>query len=122
MSDSAHGKPPLTEPVRELIRKVLSEADFPGSDELRQQASGVSVAGGPVTMLDLQVTRPAPASAFTDGPIPLSVMVVDSDGAALGELLVWVHDGYLSGLEFAWWSDEPPAQLPPLKRLQVTRK
>jgi len=121
MSDSANGGP-LTEQVRELLRHVLGNADFPGSDELFQQASSVDVVGGPVTMLDLRVTAPKSASAFTEGPIPLSVMVLDSVDVALGELLIWVNDGYLSSLEFAWWSDNPPEQLPALNRVRVARK
>lgn len=121
MTDSANGEP-LTEQVRELLRQVLGKADFPGSDELFQQASSVNVVGGQVTMLDLRVTAPRPASAFTDGPVPLSLMVMDSADAALGELLIWVNDGYLSSLEFAWWSDDPPEQLPELDRVRVARK
>jgi hypothetical protein len=121
MSDSANGSL-LTEQVRELLHHVLSEADFPGSDELLQQASGVNVVGGPVTMLDLRVTGPTSASAFTDGPIPLSVMVLDSADVTFGELLIWVNGGYLSSLEFAWWSDDPPDQLPSLDHVRVARK
>lgn len=121
MSDPANGKP-LTEQVRELLRHVLSEADFPGSDELLLQASGVNVVGGPVTMLDLRVSGPILASVFTDGPIPLSVIVLDSAGEAFGELLIWVNGGYLSSLEFAWWSDDPPDRLPTLDRVRVARK
>jgi hypothetical protein len=68
----------------------------------------VDVAGGPVTMLDHRVTGPTSASPFTDGPIPLTVMVLGSADATIGELLIWVNNGYLSALEFAWWSDDPP--------------
>lgn len=121
MSDSANSRA-LTEQVRELLRHVLGEAEFPGSDALLQQASSVNVVGGPVTMLDLRVTRPTSASAFTDGPIPLSIMVLDPAGVVLGELLIWVNDGYLSSLEFAWWSDDPPDRLPALDRVRMARK
>jgi hypothetical protein len=112
----------LTEQVRELLRHVLGEADFPGCAQLLQQVSSVNVLGGPVTMLDLRVTEPTPTSAFTDGPVPLSAMVLDAAGVTLGELLIWVNDGYLSSLEFAWWSDDPPDQLPTLDRVRVARK
>lgn len=121
MSDSANSGP-FTEQVRELLRHVLGEADFPGSDQLLQQTFSVNVVGGPVTMLDLRVTGPTSASAFTDGPIPLSIIVLDPAGVALGELLIWANDGYLSSLEYAWWSDDPPDQLPPLDRVRVVRK
>ena len=121
MSESANRRP-LTEQVRELLRHVLGQADFPGSDELLQQASSVDIVGGPVTMLDLRVTTPTSASSFTDGPIPLSVMVLDPAGVAFGELLIWVNGGYLSSLEFAWWSDDPSGQLPTVDRVRVARK
>jgi len=121
MSDSGNGGRP-TEQVRELLRHVLGKADFPGSDELFQQASSVNVVGGLITMLDLCVTAQRSASAFTDGPIPLSIMVMDSEDVAFGELLIWVSDGYLSSLEFAWWSDSPPERLPALDRVRVARK
>ena len=121
MTDSANGAP-LTDRSRELLRHVLCQADFPGSGELLQQVSSLSVAGGPVTMLEFRVTGPVSASAFTDGPIPLSAMVLDAAGVASGELLIWVDDGYLSSLEFAWWSDDPPGQLPAPDRVRVARK
>jgi hypothetical protein len=49
-------------------------------------------------------------------------MVLDSTGVAFGELLIWVKDGYLSSLEYAWWSDEPPARLPTADQVQAVRK
>jgi hypothetical protein len=35
-------------------------------------------------------------------------------------LLVWVDDGYISGLEYGWVTDQPPADLPPLGLLRST--
>jgi hypothetical protein len=50
-------------------------------------------------------------------------MIMDSAGVTLGELPIWVNDGYLSSLEFAWWGDDPPEQLPALDRvLSLTRR
>ncbi|MTD56094.1 hypothetical protein [Amycolatopsis pithecellobii] len=112
----------LTNQVRELLKSVLRQADFPGSDELLRQASSVNVVGGPITMLDLLVSNTLPASAFADGPVPLSVWVSNAAGRLVGELLVWVGYGYLTGLEFAWWTDDPPDRLPTLDHLRVIRK
>lgn len=112
----------LTQQVQSLLRAVLSQADFPGSDELLQQVPSVNAVRGPVTMLDFQLTAPAQASAFADGPAPLSAIVSDAEGKAVGELLVWVASGYLHGLEFAWWSDDPPERLPSPEHVRVARK
>ena len=121
MTDAA-SRDLLTQQARGLLSSVLSQVDFPGSDALLQQVSSVNVVGGPVTMLDFQLTAPAQASAFTDGPAPLSAIVSDADGKAVGELLVWVESGYLNGLEFAWWSDAAPVRLPSPEHVRVARK
>jgi hypothetical protein len=121
MTDSACSEA-LAVKVRELLGGVLRQADFPGSDELLRQVRSVSVVGGPVTMLALRVSEATPASAFADGPVPLSATVSDAAGAAIGELLLWVESGYLSTLEFAWWTDDPPDQLPGLDHVRVDRK
>ena len=107
--------------VRDLLEKVLRQADFPGSAELLQQASSVRVIGGPITMLDLHSSDASAASAFTDGPVPLSMLVSDSAGNPIGELIIWVEQGYLSGLEFAWWTDDPPDELPTADHVRVAR-
>jgi len=50
---------------------------------------------------------------------PGIVEVVDPTGASLGTLLVWLKNGYLSALEYAWTSDETPVRLPRLERLRI---
>jgi hypothetical protein len=112
----------VTKQVRDLLEKVLRQADFPGSGELLQQASSVSVIGGPITMLDLRPSDASAASAFADGPVPLSMLVSDSAGNLIGELLIWVEQGYLSGLEFAWWTDDAPDEVPTADHVRVAQK
>lgn len=112
----------VTRQVRELLDCILGQLDFPGSDEMRQQARSVYVVGGPITMLDLCVKDPSPASEFREGPAPMSVTVTHTSGEAVGELLLWLKNGYISALEFAWWTNDPPARLPNLDRVLVTRR
>jgi hypothetical protein len=112
----------LTDQVRGLLGDVLQQADFPGSEELAQQVSSVIVTGGPITMLKLRSAHTLRASAFPDGPIPMSMLVSNSAGDSVGELLVWVEHGFLSGLEFAWWTDDAPDELPSSDRVKVNRK
>ncbi len=33
-------------------------------------------------------------------------------GEPVGEILVWTSDGYLTALEYAWYSDDPPVEWP----------
>jgi len=110
---------PDGEPVRELLHAVLRQADFPGSDELLRQVSNVEVVGGPLTMLDLRVKAGTAASEFVGGPVPLSIVVGSASASMTGELLIWVDSGFLSALEFAWWTDDPPDALPSPDQVQV---
>ncbi|MFK0007725.1 hypothetical protein ACIQTZ_11785 [Paenarthrobacter sp. NPDC090520] len=112
----------LSEHVRTLVCSILRQANFLGSDQLIEQASTVVVAGGPITMLDLRPNPEHAASAFTSGPIPVSVEVLDVSGSSIGELLVWVNAGRLSALEFGWWTDERPDQLPHPSQLKIIQK
>ena len=112
----------LTKQVRGLLGGVLRQADFPGQDELLRQVQSVDVVGGPVTMLDLRVGERTLASPCPDGPAPLSAMVIDPAGTSNGELLLWVEDGFLSALEYAWWTSDPPEHLPSVDHVQVTQK
>jgi hypothetical protein len=108
--------------VRDLIESVLRQGDFPGCDELVRQASSVEVVGGPITMIDLRVDHALAPSVVADGPIPLDLIASDAAGDPIGVLLIWVERGYLSCLEFGWWSDDPPVQLPSVGQVRVIRK
>jgi hypothetical protein len=73
-------------------------------------------------MLELMSVPTLRASAFPDGPIPLSMLVLNDAGDSVGELLIWVQHGFLSGLEFAWWTDCAPVDLPSSDHVLVNRK
>jgi hypothetical protein len=109
----------LTSQVRALLTRVLQGVKFPGRDELLAQVADVRVVGGPITMLDLEVARSAPRSSISDGPAPAAALVRDQYGVESGELLVWIKDGYVNGLEYAWLSDDEPEHLPSASTVHV---
>lgn len=120
MKDDFRSASSLTHQVRNLLNFIPGQVNFPGNDELRCQVPSVTVGGGRITMLVLRVDVSVPSSITPDGPAPLSAIVTDDSEAAVGELLLWLEKGHLSGLEFAWWTDEPPVKLPSPDRLLVT--
>jgi hypothetical protein len=112
-------RPAGADKVRQLLQRVLESASFPGSEDLRAQIPFVEVIDGPITVVDFTV-RAGPKSAARNGPIPIRAIVTSSTGEPVGELLIWVTDGYLSGLEFAWVTDQPPESLPSIDHVQIT--
>ncbi|MEW2547579.1 hypothetical protein AB0910_17700 [Streptomyces sp. NPDC047002] len=102
-----------------MVERLLS-ADFPGAQELRLQIDDAQVVGrwgtGSVSV-DLRVSGDAPASPVSSGVAPVEATVVDESGALVGEIILWTQSGLLSGLEYAWYGDEPPRRLPEVKRI-----
>jgi hypothetical protein len=100
------------------VASVIAAADFDGKPELLAQVPFVRVVGGPITFLDLVVEDPGVrCSALIQGCVPGQCWVSDEYGEAIGGLLVWVDDGYISALEYFWHTDEPPTRLPALSQL-----
>ena len=71
----------------------------------------------PGRMIDLEVPAGSQPCDCGDGPLPVRAAVVRQGGQLVGELLVWVRDGRLVGLEQAWFTDEPPERWPSAEEL-----
>lgn len=109
----------LTSSEREALLRILEAASFKGAAELRTQAGEAIVVGGPPTLLRLSVQGSSPVATLPDGPIPVEAHVHASDGIFEGEILVWVKNGYLSALEFAWVRNEDPTGIPAADRIRI---
>jgi hypothetical protein len=112
----------LTEQERRVLQHLLS-LDFPGVENLRRQLSSAEVvrrwaAGQP--SVDIRVPGSTQAAPIPDGPTPVRAIVVGTKGDAVGELLVWVGAGRLDALEYAWYSDDPPVELPSPAGIQLS--
>lgn len=114
---------PLNASERAVLELILS-ADFDGASALRAQLDHVEVvatwaAGSP--SIDLRVREPVARASLPARLVPVDAQVRDPSGEYTGELLVWVDDGeVLSGLEYAWVTDEPPLHLPASEDIHVT--
>lgn len=117
MTDRA-GREGLEPLARALITAIL-RAEVPGLEELREQARSVIPTGGSPTHLELAVAASAPRSPLRDGPIPVRTLVETDSGEAEGELILWVSDGRLASLEYAWYTDNPPSTLPPVRNIRI---
>lgn len=112
----------LNEAERAVLRRVLS-VDFPGAAELRAQVEHAVVTapwGDRSVSVDLEVDGDAARRAdLPSGPVPVDASVSDADGSLLGEIIVWTGSGQLSAIEYAWYTDAAPTELPPPERVTV---
>jgi hypothetical protein len=118
MADGAFPRS-LNSSERAVIEVILSACE--GRDALRSQLEHAQVTGtwaaGP--SIDIQVPDGLPRHGGADGILPTHAQVRDASGDAVGELLLWVADGNLSALEYAWYADDPPGKLPEAVAVEV---
>jgi hypothetical protein len=105
----------LNEKETALLHRLLG-GSFPGVDHLRLQVAACWVVErwAPTSAsIVLAVEGDVPsADLVPDGPAPIDAIVYDHAAEPIGELLLWVSAGYLSALEYGWWTDAPPVELP----------
>jgi hypothetical protein len=115
----------MDEQERSVIAHLLSAA-FPGAAELREQLAFARVVedwkpeGSP--SFDIFVPAGAGTAQISDGVAPVNAYVTDEEGAYIGELILWIGNGKLTGLEYAWVTDTPPSRLPQVSQIQVSPK
>lgn len=104
------------------IIRLIAHVTAPLGDAsmtLQRQAEVATVVRYSATMLDVSVPSDISAVDLPDGPVAGSALVYDSD-QLVGELLVWIRDGRLIGIEHAWYTDDPPESWPQPEMVRVS--
>lgn len=111
MNGMTSGVPRQLSPVEQqvLSRYLAGSRRTDGKIFLRQipHATVVKTHG---STLDPLVDATLAESSHDEAPGPLQprMFAVGPNGEIWGEIMVWVTDGYLSGLGLAWWNDDVP--------------
>src|SRR6478735_2708027 len=99
--------------VRDVLERAFSVADGDLTASMRAQIASLRGVRGPVTMLELDISTDTPRIDLPDGPYQgprddIRIEVVDASGEAVGGNMLWLDDGYLTTLEYFWYTDAPP--------------
>jgi hypothetical protein len=107
--------------VRSLVEAIVDHAPPTDREALLAQTATISDVRGNLAFLAFRVDRESTAPAqTTPSPVPYRPEVVSADGKSVGEIMVWLdHGGYLDSLEYTWWADDPPSDLPMLDDLRI---
>jgi hypothetical protein len=116
---------PLSGAERSIIGALLASG-FPGSEELRSQVPRSVVVGrcdcGCPTV-DIEVptaaSRAVPLTGSARAPVEGRVAPLGDE--PVGELLLFVSDGYISSLEYVFYADTPPLEWPSLHRVEIVQ-
>ncbi|MFF7632887.1 hypothetical protein ACFZB9_07005 [Kitasatospora sp. NPDC008050] len=122
---------PLNDSERAVLEHILS-ADVAGASALRSQLDRTEVVatwGAESVSVDLRVRGPVQHAPQVSRVVPVGAGVYDHSGEYIGDLLVWADSGAtpsepeggatLSGLEYAWVTDEMPTCLPSIDQIRL---
>lgn len=109
---------PIRADEADLVRMIVGACNIPDGHALVEGIDGALVSSSTPWVLDVKRSGGTAAAALPDGPFPARAFV--SVGADYrGEVLLWVTDGRISALEFAWVSDDPPTRWPRPEDVEV---
>lgn len=107
---------------RGVILWILARLDDASvADSLYQQSLEAIVAGGPPAYVTLIVPLDVEAVNVKDGPLQVIPTAYGDTGEVLGDILLWLSDGRLDAIEFAWVTDDTPSELPGPHQLRLPR-
>jgi hypothetical protein len=110
MRESTAVPRPLTSTERAVLSRYLANSGIPERDTLSAQIPYTTVVGGHAPTIDLAVDslKAQPAHIEPRGPLQPRMFAVGPNDELWGEIMVWVTEGYLSGLGLAWWDEDRP--------------
>ncbi len=118
MAMTSQGWRPMAADEADVVRCIITAADFPGSRALIESLGEALVRRSTPWILDVKTAGRTAVTGFPNGPFPARALVQDSAGYQ-GEIIVWLADGRVSGLEYAWVSDDAPSRWPRSDEMEV---
>jgi hypothetical protein len=109
---------PMSQEEAGVIQAVVSAAGIRRSDALIEDLNDAFVSNSTPWILDVKVADTDEGSGLPDGPFPARAFV-PSNAAYQGEIIIWLTNGHVSGLEYAWISEEPPTRWPRPNEMEV---
>jgi hypothetical protein len=103
-----------------VIQAIVSAAGIRRGDALIEDLDGALVSNSTpwIWIFDVKASGTGEGSGLPDGPFPARAFV-PSSAAYQGEIIIWLTDGHVSGLEYAWITDEPPTRWPRPDEMEI---
>lgn len=107
---------PLSVTEHELAEHLIRGA-LPSAGELIAQLDHAQARGEP-PFVEFEVAAVAPRSKAVSRGV-VEGRSTDPDNRSWSHVLLWIEHGYISALELAWVSDEPPEEFPHPDEIEV---
>lgn len=106
--------------VAATITSIIAESGLPGAHNLLADLPEALMSPQTEWILDIKTPASSVATEFSDGPFPARAFV-PSSAEYHGEVIVWISDGHVSGIECAWITDTMPTRWPRSDEMEIVR-
>ncbi|OBK29965.1 hypothetical protein A5634_16965 [Mycobacterium asiaticum] len=103
---------------RAILTAVISNLKLPAKQSLLDEVDETLASNSTAWIVDLKSAADVPGAEVPDGPLPVRTYVPNK-AAYRGEILVWIKNGRLDGLEYAWVTDDPPKRWPQPAEVEI---
>ncbi|WP_111511077.1 hypothetical protein [Mycobacterium kyogaense] len=101
----------LTDEERSLICAIVSTTKDYDAYALQVELAHATMTKSSTWVCEVRAPDSTRVFGCSDGPFPARAFV--SEGVEYqGEIIIWITSGHLSGLEYAWVTDQPPTRWP----------
>ena len=101
-----------------VIVAILSGSNVAGCSGMAVNIDRAQVSAETGWILDISNPHNDISTDIPDGPFPGRAFVPNSADYR-GEVILWMKDGKICGLEYAWITDEPPTRWPHPEEIQI---
>ena len=109
---------PMSPEEAGVIRAIVSAAGMRRGDALLEDLNGALVSNSTPWILDVRTAVAGDGSDLPDGPFPARAFVPTGE-AYRGEIIIWLTEGHVSGLEYAWITEEAPTRWPRRDEMEI---
>jgi hypothetical protein len=110
---------PIAPEESKAVEAIVSASGLRHAPLLLRDLDGALVRNESAWILEVKAAANGPgASDLRDGPLPARAYV-RADGVYQGEIIIWLSSGHVSGLEYAWVTDQPPTRWPRPDEIEV---
>lgn len=104
--------------IAEILAWIV---EFVGDENLINQIEKFNVGERESDFIvEIILSQDAPRSNFQDGPLPGRFIESDPENEYLGEILIWISDGFISAIEYASISDSSLRRWPKASNLHLS--
>jgi len=112
---------PVSKDILHLVSALLVKLPDPTRQLLVEQVHDALVVNEvPGQVINFAVPSYVMKAQLPDGPVYPIPAVIGDDGELRGELILWLKNGHVIGLEHPWFTDDPPESWPDVAHISFS--